>query len=114
MQFELWIDGRPRTKARPRMTRRGRVFTPEATSLEEDRIAIALNNARVPRFEGPVSVVVDYYTTGQFIQIRDWAQPKSRLTGDVDNYSKLTLDAIQKSNALADDKAVAELWVAKW
>lgn len=98
------------------MTRRGRAFTPEATTLAENRIRDAYDG---PVFEGPVVVEVDYTFHGQTITVRDWHDlyegdvPKWQ--ADVDNLLKLTLDALQgDGGAFKDDKQVLSLAGAKW
>ena len=40
--YELVIEGRPRTKGRPRMTRSGRAYTPKETVEAENRIVEAV------------------------------------------------------------------------
>lgn len=110
--FELWVPGRPRAKARPRLGRGRRVFTPQATTDEEDRIAQAWRDAGGPVFGGQVAVLVDYYPQGQLIRVeqRTWT---SSLNADLDNLEKLSNDALQKA-AFADDRHVVELHSAKF
>jgi crossover junction endodeoxyribonuclease RusA len=110
--FELWVPGRPKAKQRPRLGRRRKAFTPEATIIEEDRIAALWVEAGGPVFEGQVAVLVDYWPEGQRIRVeeRDWT---SSLNADLDNLAKLTNDALQKV-AFADDRHVVELHVGKF
>ena len=119
MDYTFQVSGRPKSKDRPRMTRRGRAYTPAATSQAEQAIADAYGG---PRFEGPVVVEVDYWFTGQTITIKDWADvygeddcPLPKWQADVDNLLKLTLDGLQRpGGALVDDKQVLSVAGAKW
>lgn len=75
--------------------RRGsKAFTPAATIAAERQIAYAWEQSEGPFFPGPISVMIDYWLDGQEIAVRevDW---HSTLRGDIDNYTKLTLDALQ-------------------
>lgn len=85
-----------------------------ATVLEEQRIATLYDG---PLFEGPVSVHIDYSPEGQLITIEDvdWTSP---LTGDLDNYCKLSLDALQREvdgvpAAFVNDRQVMDVWLQK-
>jgi Holliday junction resolvase RusA-like endonuclease len=96
------------------MTRRGRVYTPAATSEAEDIIAEAWHQANHPTLEGPVGVTVDYYSDGQWITVRTLdADQASKIRWDVDNGGKLTLDGLQKGGAFLNDKQVMDLWLTK-
>jgi Holliday junction resolvase RusA-like endonuclease len=112
MSFEFFVPGRPRAKARPRLGRRRRAYTPQTTIDEEQRIADLYLEAGGPVFEGSIALLVDYYPEGQFIRIeqRDWHSP---LNGDVDNIVKLTGDALQRV-AFSDDRYVVEIHAAKF
>lgn len=108
---ELWVPGRPLAKQRPRMTRRGRVYTPEQTSAFEDVIADLWDG---PLYEGPVAVDIDYTPAGQMIRVRQLDDlPPSKLRADVDNYAKLSLDGLQKGGAFLNDKQVHDLTLSK-
>ena len=118
MKHTFVVPGKPRTKGRPRMTRRGRAYTPAATHEAERAIAAAYDG---PVFTGPVVVEVDYFWTEQHITVRDWNDivgPDDNppiWTGDVDNLVKLTLDALQTDQVcLMDDKQVLQVVAAKW
>jgi crossover junction endodeoxyribonuclease RusA len=102
--YSLWIPGRPKAKGRPRMTRRGKAYTPQTTHLEEARVATAYVGDRGPWFDTSVYLEVDYHPEGQLITLSevDWESP---LTADTDNLLKLTADALQ-GVAFANDRAV--------
>jgi len=103
--YSFVAEGRPRSKQRPRMTRSGRTYTPKVTLDAEADLA---SQYAGPEFIGPVQVEVLYVPTGQHITITpvDWT---SKLTGDVDNMIKLTLDALQKAQAFANDRQVVRV-----
>jgi Holliday junction resolvase RusA-like endonuclease len=106
VEYTFSVGGRPKSKDRPRMTRRGRTYTPEATTNAEKAIAAAYDG---PLFEGPVVVEIEYSLKGQTITIRDWPEdsPAPKWVADVDNLIKLTLDGLQREGgALTNDKQV--------
>ena len=117
--IDLWVPGRPKPKGRPRMTRRGRAYTPQATHDAESLIA----NEYLKQYgneyqfnEGALlGAYVDYSPDGQRIVVYELGDSygKSPLRGDVDNMLKLTLDALQGA-AFPDDKAIHEVWTRKW
>jgi Holliday junction resolvase RusA-like endonuclease len=112
MSFSFFLEGRPRAKARPRLGRRRRAFTPQTTIDEEVRLADLYVALGGPIFEGDVAVEVDFYPEGSYITVRqkNWHSP---LNADVDNLSKLVMDGLQRC-AFADDRHVVELHVAKF
>lgn len=119
MEYTFEVPGRPKSKDRPRMTRRGRAYTPEKTTLAEGHIADLYKG---PFFEGPVVVEVDYFYDKQIITVKDWAMvyeddgfAPPKWQADIDNLLKLTLDALQtRQVAFRDDKQVLGLYGAKW
>ncbi len=72
--------------------------------------------ARFRSFPGEVSVSIDVKRDRLQVRVAaldedDPRRPATGLTGDVDNYAKAVLDALQASGVLPDDVAVAELTV---
>lgn len=118
ISFEIF--GEVRGKQRPRMTRRGHVYTPEATRLAEAEVARLGREAMGdrPLLTGPVTLGVIVYT----------APPKSvskavraaMLAGevlptkkpDLDNVLKLIADALN-GIVYVDDCQIVQLWVLK-
>ena len=103
---------RAKAKQRPRMSRRGRVFTPKTTHDFETAVAAGWNKRK--RFKDkPVSVSVelgkDYFLV--HVQELDVLSPTA-LKGDIDNYVKSILDGL---NGIAwdDDIQVRELKAIK-
>ena len=100
----LVIDGQPRAKERPRVVRckngTMRTYTPPRTKRAEAQIHWLFRQEHPDHraFKGDVAVILHFYCKG-----------KRRM--DVDNLTKLVLDAL---NAVAwdDDKQVVRLRVA--
>lgn len=102
----------PRTKGRPRMTRNGRAYTPKETLEAEHAIADTVCADGHEPFHGPVEVRIRYYKDYQVITVTERAR-RSPLRGDVDNYVKLTMDGLQKSGLIRDDKQVHKIIATK-
>lgn len=112
MEYSFFVPGRPKSKDRPRLGRRRKVFTPEATLLAEAAIAEAYDG---PFFEGPVYVNVTYSFKGQTITIESAPEePTTIWQSDVDNLLKTTLDGLQSpGGAFANDSQVRRVLAHK-
>lgn len=106
------VPGRPKSKDRPRLGRRRKAYTPEATTAAEQAIAEAYDG---PFFEGPVHVTVLYSIQGQTITIEEAPEEPAKIwQSDVDNLIKTTLDGLQRDGgAFADDKQVRKITAHK-
>lgn len=111
MEYTFHVEGRPKAKERPRLGRRRKAYTPEATIAAEEAIAAAYDG---PLFEGPVYVHVTYTFKGQTITIFDATddEPDKLWQGDIDNLLKTTLDGLQRV-AFADDRQVRRVLAHK-
>jgi|LakMenEpi03Aug12_release.lakeMendotaPanAssembly.Ray.scaffolds.fasta_scaffold03005_20 Holliday junction resolvase RusA-like endonuclease len=107
-EYSFIAEGKPQVKQRPRMTRRGRAYTPKATHDAERAIADQYSG---PLFTTPVHVEVCYAKDHQaiFISEMDYEVIKS-LRGDIDNYLKLTLDGLN-GVAWEDDGLVKSVYI---
>lgn len=90
------------------MARGRRAYTPKTTHEHEELIASYYDG---PVFDGPVVVDITYDGEGQTVTISE-ASFDSPLRGDLDNYVKLTLDALQ-GHAYESDKAVVGIHAEK-
>ena len=107
---------RPRAKARPRVTKTGHAYTHPATREYEKTIKSMYTG---PLFEkGLLSVKLRFTVEGTEIQIEPVMHnplvegPLSKLTGDLDNYAKAVLDALN-GTAYTDDKQIVCLYLEK-
>lgn len=112
MSHTFFVPGRPKSKDRPRLGRRRKAFTPEATILAEEAIAAAYDG---PYFEGPVHVTVLYSIKGQTITIEEAPEEPDKIwQSDVDNLVKTTLDGLQREGgAFANDSQVRKITAHK-
>lgn len=101
-QHTIVVNERPVPKGRPRLGRRGRVFTPEKTLIAEAVIREAWNG---PMFEGPVSLTVTFSPAGTEVTVMEYDGEPSKLRGDIDNYVKTLMDGLN-GVAWIDDKQV--------
>jgi Holliday junction resolvase RusA-like endonuclease len=106
----IYIDGKPHPKERPRVvtTKSGRAvaYTPQKTVAAEKKIKEAWDG---PKFSGEVCVhiVVDTEGTAVIVERLD-LDTKSKLRGDLDNYVKTILDALN-GVAWDDDSQVVKI-----
>jgi Holliday junction resolvase RusA-like endonuclease len=117
------VPGVPTPKGRPRMTRRGRVYTPSKTVAYERTVSISAQEAKSRLcsgmlFEGPVMVTIHCH----FAMPPSWSrkrktemlyQPHIQLP-DLDNLVKSVLDGLNHThNIWTDDKQVAAMTATK-
>jgi len=115
VNVDLWVPGRPKPAERPRLGRRRKAYTPQATIDAELTVATHYqhNYKGTPPYIGPLYLVVDYNVHGQRIQLLP-APHTSSLRGDIDNYIKTTMDGLQKGQAFANDSQVIGVYAEKW
>jgi Holliday junction resolvase RusA-like endonuclease len=102
---------RPQVKQRPRMTRRGKAYTPMRTHLAEDVIREGWDG---PCFSGPVSMEVEFSKNGSVVTVgilEGDEYDKTVLRGDIDNYLKLVMDGL--NGAAYEDDSQIRLVIAK-
>lgn len=105
----IFIEGKPHVKQRPRVVQKnGKAwgYTPAETVKAEKAIADAWDG---PMFEGEVAVhiVVDTEGTAVIVERID-LDVKTKLRGDLDNYIKTVLDALN-GVAWKDDSQVVKI-----
>lgn len=109
--FEVPIT--PRVKQRPRLTRRGRAYTPEATKVYEAAVRDAYVRAGGPMYTCPVSVFMELHDDHAWVEVvpQKVVRP-SKLRGDVDNLAKAIGDGLQGA-AYEDDRIVVGIFAWK-
>lgn len=98
---EIWVEvpGEPVPKGRPRFARNGHVYTPSETVAYEETIGWKFRETYTGSpFEGPVRVTVI---------VRE-CNRRAVHQGDLDNYVKVALDALN-GLAWADDRQVVSI-----
>lgn len=105
---KVTIHLRPKAKPRPRFSKRGRAYTPQAAHDYEAAIREAWRDSNGPTFDGPVSVSVTFRKNRLTLFVKEMDdKTKSALTGDVDNYLKALLDGLQgEDGAFLNDRQV--------
>ena len=103
---------KPRSKQRPRSTRSGHTYTPKETREYEKLISKAYSG--VAFVEGPLEVELVFDNDKTTIVIKELKPTKnpSKLRGDIDNYAKAILDALN-GVAYTDDKQIVSLKLKK-
>jgi len=112
LEHAFIVEGRPKPKGRPRMTRKGRVYTPQDTLEYEAKIAEAYDQSNGPWFEGPILMRIAYTPEYQTIEIEEMPDATTKLYFDLDNAIKATLDGLN-GMAYPDDKLVYHIEATK-
>jgi len=98
-------SAKPMVKQRPRMTRRGKAYTPMKTHLAENVIGEGWTG---PKFVGPVYMELQFSKDGTIVTVGildESEYPKTLLRGDIDNYVKLVMDGLN-GVAYEDDNQI--------
>ena len=113
LKYSQTFSIRPQSKQRPRMTRTGRTYTPKQTVEFENTIASMYKG---PLFNKDTHLRVGLkFSLGNIELSIEEILPDpapSKLRGDIDNYAKSILDALN-GVAYADDKQITMLGLEK-
>lgn len=105
-KYTLTINKKPKAKGRPRAGKFG-MYTDKATREYEQSIKDAYVADGGPLFEGSVGMTVTFYKEKITITL-DSTESVSPLRGDIDNYIKSIMDALN-GVAYNDDGQVINL-----
>jgi Holliday junction resolvase RusA-like endonuclease len=108
-EYSFVVPIRPKVKTRPRVLKNGHTYTEKATKIYESAVSQCYSG---PKFDGQVEVSIVFKPTESVVTIRESDQVKSPLRGDVDNYGKAVLDALN-GVAYDDDRQIAVLRLVK-
>ena len=111
-EFSFVVPGRPQPKGRPRMSRKGRVYTPKET-IEAEKTYIEALGDNAPVFDGPVAVEMTFCEEATYIIVRSLNEWQTPLRGDLDNYIKLCLDGCQRAGIIPNDRLVVQVKASK-
>jgi Holliday junction resolvase RusA-like endonuclease len=106
----------PKVKQRPRMTRRGRVYTPAGTTDFENTVRETWAASEHDTTSEPCRVTIRLRRKDFTVTVTELDADTNTSTsrGDVDNYAKSILDGLQgDGGAFADDRQVLELTISK-
>lgn len=118
--IRLTIPGEPMGKARPRMTRKGFIYTPKKTVNYETLIRelFAIKYPDFQPIEGSVEMNLTAYlkipkTSNKKTMLMETGEIRPTKKPDMSNILKTVEDALNNL-AYNDDKQIVELTVKKW
>lgn len=120
MRYEITVFGQPTGKGRPRFTRSGHTYTPQATKDYENlvRATFISSYPKAIPLEDPVKAnIVAYYQIPKSYSKKKkeeclYGNIQVQNKPDCDNIAKIILDSLN-GYAYVDDKQVVELIVTK-
>lgn len=115
---EIWVEGEPVPKGRPRYGKGNHMYTPPKTRDAENRIRKAWQEEGGKEITGPVSISCWFYLQTP----KNWSKARKVLAEvgeilpekvpDIDNLVKTVLDALN-GLAFTDDKEVVRIFASK-
>jgi crossover junction endodeoxyribonuclease RusA len=107
-EYTFTIDAKPQVKQRPRMSRRGKVYTPAKTRDYEQLVGTFYDG---PKFETPVAMRLEFTTKYTTVTLTPVDKPENYLRGDLTNYVKAVEDGLNGIAYLDDHQIVrVEAW----
>lgn len=125
---QVWVEGIPRGEPRHRMTRTGRIYSPENKKRADGTmnvaqwkaaIAAAFHLAGLPLMEGPVAVEIRFHEPRPKGHLKKDGSVKNGSPAlpmakpDIDNLAKAVLDAMTRAEVWKDDCQVCRLAVSR-
>lgn len=108
MRYKFSVKMKPKAKARPRFSRKGYAYTPQNQHEWERKFASYYEG---PCYDEPVQVKIRFHVDHIEFDIQP-VDHGNNLRGDLDNYSKSCLDALN-GIAFTDDRLVHKLTTEK-
>jgi len=111
-RIDFWFQGEPVGKGRPRFTRQGRAYTPKKTRDYELKLAAAASDKMVELGIDPITSPCRVSILCQFDIPKSYSKKRREACtvgkehpkrGDLDNYVKCILDAIQRNGVMIEN-----------
>lgn len=112
--LDIRFDIKPFPKERPRATRTGVIYTPRKTK-DYEQYLVALFQDQFPDhipFEEPLDIKVDIATDHIVVAITKVDHKPQGMRGDLDNYVKAAMDALNNV-AFVDDNQIVSITARK-
>jgi len=113
--YDLFIDGIPKAQPRPRMTKKGHVYTPDSAKEWKQIVVAECLLHRQPLILQPVKLTVCFYLpVPKSAKIKDGFYYPHTAKPDADNLLKAVMDAMTEANVWYDDALVYSSCAEKW
>lgn len=118
-EAKIIIEGEPKGKARPRVTKAGITYTPQETVNYENWVKLCYRTQTKTTFEGEVHARIDAYfqipksTSKKKAELMEEKEIRPTKKPDVDNIAKIILDSLN-GIAYKDDSQVVSCLVCKY
>ncbi|GIW49185.1 MAG: phage protein [Caloramator sp.] len=117
--IKVVIEGEPKGKARPRVTKAGIAYTPQETVNYENWVKLCYQTQTKKKFEREVHARIDAYfqipksTSKKKAELMEEKEIRPTKKPDVDNIAKIILDSLN-GIAYKDDSQVVSCLVCKY
>ena len=120
LKYTIWME--PVAKGRPRFTRQGHVFTPKETRAATSRLQAAIsflngghNTRRINKPFGVILTATYVCTRPKSLSAKKYPSRTLKTTKpDIDNYTKLLMDAMNDAGLWDDDSQVVGCHTTKF
>jgi Holliday junction resolvase RusA-like endonuclease len=107
LMYEVFVEGVPKPQPRPRVTRRGHVYTPSTADAWKNAVKTAFMFRLKPKISIPVYLSVHFYLPCPKRVKPDAVMPHTGKP-DIDNLLKSTMDALTVAGVWEDDTQVIQ------